>query len=130
MCVEYGHASKRILVVDDDSAIRDAVANTLEDEGYEVSSAENGLQALNFLASRANWHGCVVVLDLMMPQMDGITFLLKLIELERRPPRVVVVTAAAPARSLPLNIPVLRKPFSLHQLLEAVERSCRRPELS
>ena len=64
----------RVLVVDDDEAIRAAVSELLRDEGYEVECAATGAQALEALQESPELPG-VVVLDLMMPEMSGWDFL-------------------------------------------------------
>ena len=61
-----------ILVVEDDPDIRESVVGILEAEGYAVRGAEHGAMALQCL--RANSPPCLIVLDLMMPVMDGWTF--------------------------------------------------------
>jgi CheY-like chemotaxis protein len=63
-----------VLVVDDDRDIREALSELLQDAGYRAASAENGLQALNWMRAHPGQTG-VVLLDLMMPVMDGLTFL-------------------------------------------------------
>jgi CheY-like chemotaxis protein len=63
-----------VLVVDDDRDIREALAELLEDAGYRSAIAENGAQALAWLRAHPGETG-VVLLDLMMPVMDGLTFL-------------------------------------------------------
>ncbi len=65
-------ASERILVVDDDPDVRDAIVGVLEHEGYAVDAASNGLTALARL--RAPAPPSLVLLDLMMPVMDGFEF--------------------------------------------------------
>ena len=62
-----------ILVVDDDDAIREVLAAVLEDEGYQVRSAANGLEALQLLHAAAT-APAVILLDLMMPVMNGWEF--------------------------------------------------------
>jgi CheY-like chemotaxis protein len=62
----------RVLVVDDDYAVLDAIKDVLEDEGYEVSQAANGLEALKEL--RRKNQVCLILLDLMMPVMNGWEF--------------------------------------------------------
>lgn len=62
----------RVLVVDDDYAVLDAMKDVLEDEGYEVSLAANGLEALKEL--RRKNKVCLILLDLMMPVMNGWEF--------------------------------------------------------
>jgi CheY-like chemotaxis protein len=63
----------RVLVVDDDGDIREALASTLADCGYLVDLAENGAQALEVLRAPGRLPR-VILLDLMMPVMDGIQF--------------------------------------------------------
>ena len=63
-----------VLVVDDDRDIREALSELLEDAGYRAASVENGAQALDWLRAHPGETG-VVLLDLMMPVMDGLTFL-------------------------------------------------------
>jgi two-component system response regulator MprA len=62
----------RVLVVDDDAALRSALSRTLELEGYAVDVAEDGLAALSFFEEGAVQPD-VVVLDLLMPNVDGMT---------------------------------------------------------
>ncbi|MFN0071826.1 MAG: response regulator [Chloroflexota bacterium] len=116
-------AVARVLVVDDDPAIREFVGQALEDEGYEIRLAVNGKEALCTLR---NWPAHLIVLDLMMPTMDGWTFRDKQrdsVALADIP--VIVMSAArnlvgqterlAPAAILP-------KPFDLNALLTETER--------
>jgi two-component system response regulator MprA len=62
----------RVLVVDDDAALRSAMSRTLELEGYEVDLAEDGLHALSYFDEGAVQPD-VVILDLLMPNLDGMT---------------------------------------------------------
>jgi CheY-like chemotaxis protein len=84
-------AGRRVLVVDDDKFVRDDVQRSLEREGWQVTQAENGQIALTHLAqSRPD----IIVLDLMMPEMDGFEFLAALRERpEWHDIPVLVVTA-------------------------------------
>jgi CheY-like chemotaxis protein len=63
--------SGRVLVVEDDELLREALAEVLMDDGHEVRTAMNGVEALGALES---WQPEVIVLDLMMPVMDGYAF--------------------------------------------------------
>lgn len=85
--MEYGF--KRILVVDDEENARMALSKILTHDGYEVSSAKNGLDALNFLRSKEVE---LIITDLNMPEMDGLMFLR---ELNRSHPasNVIMITA-------------------------------------
>jgi DNA-binding NtrC family response regulator len=82
-------ASRRILVVDDEEDARVALSKILTYEGYEVSAAGNGLEALNFLR---NQDVELIITDINMPEMNGLTFLR---ELNRRHPQsnVIMITA-------------------------------------
>jgi CheY-like chemotaxis protein len=107
-----------VLVVDDDIAIRECLAEVLAIEGYDVREARNGREGLNALV---NAHPRVVVLDLMMPVMDGWQFL----EEQKAMPdvaRVPVVVTTACGAEPPEAACVLHKPFDMHVLLGIVAR--------
>jgi two-component system response regulator MprA len=67
---------KTVLVVDDDRDIREAVADALEAEGYSVVTATDGLDALRWLRAQPDdgTRASLILLDLMMPNMDGVEF--------------------------------------------------------
>ncbi len=118
---------EQVLVVEDDPDIRAAVAETLALEGYRVSEAANGSEALTRARSE---HPDVILLDLMMPVMDGWHFRA---EQEADPSisaiPVVVVTACPPQDSRVRALrpaALLRKPFSLDDLVDIVRR-CAHP---
>jgi CheY-like chemotaxis protein len=110
-----GRAS--VLVVDDDEAIRDVIAEVLRDEGYSVICAENGAEALRAIGRER--HPDLVLLDLMMPVMSGWEVLEHLQESEelKRIPVVIVSAMTAPGVS-----EHLAKPIDLDRLLETVSR--------
>jgi hypothetical protein len=86
-----GSGSRRVLVVDDDDLVRRGISQALEKEGWKVSEAGNGRVGLERLAGALP---DVIVLDLMMPEMDGFEFLDELRHrAEWRHIPVVVVTA-------------------------------------
>ena len=87
-----GTGAQRILVVDDDPNIRGMVKLVLETEGYQVDLAEDGFAALR--AVEATKPDCVV-LDVMMPGMDGHDVLGRIRASERPQTPVVMLTAAA-----------------------------------
>jgi CheY-like chemotaxis protein len=64
---------KHVLIIEDDKDILSLLAEFLQDEGFLVSTAENGIKALEFLNSTARLPQ-LILLDLMMPQMDGTQF--------------------------------------------------------
>jgi two-component system, NtrC family, nitrogen regulation response regulator NtrX len=79
--------SARVLVVDDESAIREAIRTTLEYEGYEVDESRSGQEALEMLGREA-WD--VILLDIKMPAMDGLEVLENLRSRKNRTPVVMI----------------------------------------
>ena len=116
--------TSRVLVVDDDAYIRDVVAQLLMSEGYAVEEAANGAEALHIVTDAARRPN-LILLDLMMPVMDGWEFARRLQELHPRLgiPIIVLSAARLPADRLWVTGAgaVLAKPFDLDELLEHVE---------
>jgi CheY-like chemotaxis protein len=108
----------RVLVVDDDRDMRDTVAAVLETEGYRVSCAADGAQALAMMRGDRPE---AIVLDLSMPVMSGWE-LLEAVH-ERRELREVPVLVLS-ALSAPAGVPHLDKPVSLDELLATLDRMC------
>jgi DNA-binding response OmpR family regulator len=115
--------SGRVLVVDDDALIRDTLATALGDEGYSVRVATDGRAALDTMGQ---WRPDVIVLDLMMPVMDGPAFRAaqrSAVETALIP--VIVLSAAHEVNSRAATLDpaaVFAKPFDLGDLLDAIER--------
>jgi CheY-like chemotaxis protein len=116
----------QILVVEDDAAIRGLVTEVLRDDGYAVSEAANGAEALAYVGKHKP---DLIVLDLMMPVMDGWTFVEECQRTERCSEVPIVVTSAS--HDLPRTAERLRsygvrtclaKPFDVEGLLALVER--------
>jgi CheY-like chemotaxis protein len=111
---------RAVLVVDDDAGIRLTLSEILESEGYSVRTAGNGRDALRVLS---DWQPHVILLDLMMPEMDGWAFLHERqadAGLLRIP--VVVMSAGYNPHARPLKAEALvPKPFSIDDLLGQVE---------
>ena len=118
----------RVLVAEDDPEIQTLVCNLLEDEGYEVLAASNGVEALELLERESIE---IMVLDLHMPRVDGFQVLQALeIPLAESPPRVVVVTATAVSEELRRKFQrrgydLLLKPFDAGDLSDAVRTQVR-----
>lgn len=113
--------STRILVVDDDAGIRGTVQAILEDEGYTVSSAVNGIEALESIRQA---RPTLVLLDLQMPVMNGWEVLQRLRESQTGIP-VVFMTAGFRAQAEAERYSAdghLAKPFDLDDLLNVVEQ--------
>lgn len=114
-----------VLVVEDDPAIRRLVSMVLARQGYRVDAASDGLEAvLKLGVSEYD----VIVLDLMMPNLDGFTFLNTLAQNDpKRLEKVIVTSAASPAlireRMEGSPFHVLPKPFDLSELISRV-RTC------
>ena len=115
-----------ILLVEDDRDIREALVEALTDAGYDVHSAIDGLDALEQLqAAAALPH--LIVLDLMMPRMNGAEFRQAILAEERlKGIPVLLLTADAQARAKAEALDVagyLRKPVKLADLFRAVASS-------
>ena len=118
-----GRHKGAILVVDDDRGAMEALSDILEYEGYHVQRAQNGLQALEYLREARPCPN-LIVLDLLMPVMDGWEFRMRQKEdpeLAKVP--VLVVTAIAATAGLDA-VGVLRKPVDVDALLRTVARYC------
>lgn len=111
-------ARVRALVVEDDPAHRDAIAGVLRESGYEVSTAADGQRALTKLEAQPS---DVVVLDLMMPELDGWA-LLDIMRNHRELAKIPVVVISAYYDPLHDVGPVrfLAKPFRIDALLRAL----------
>jgi CheY-like chemotaxis protein len=111
--------TKPILVVDDDPAIRDLVADALQDEGYLVTTAANGAEAVEVVEGSQPW---LVLLDMRMPVLDGWGFAQVMRERGVRLP-IVVMTAAENAQHWCDEVggdACLSKPFDLDELFGTV----------
>lgn len=120
----------RVLIVEDDTDLRETLSQILTDEGYRVWSAEHGRAALECL--RDGSKTCLILLDLTMPVMNGWQFRAE----QREDPDlaqipVVVISAGANLADqvIPLGIQdYIRKPIQLGQLLATVGRYCGEPD--
>src|SRR5918911_5385757 len=122
---------KRVLVVDDEPTIRELVAEALREAGYWVETAGHGAEALRLMHGGPPPHA--IVLDLMMPRLDGSGF----VELMRLNPRlasvpIVLLTAAYGAAQAAARIDAracITKPFELDHLVDAVATVIGEPSL-
>ena len=121
-----------VLVVDDDIEIRESLVEVLEERGFHTISAANGAQALDQL--HAGTRPELILLDMMMPVMDGATFR----EQQRREPElatipVVLISAYQDLEERAERLcadATLRKPISFRDLIETVRRFCSPQRLS
>jgi CheY-like chemotaxis protein len=117
-----GPPSCDVLVVDDNADMVDVMALMLEDAGYSVRIASNGKEALDAVATRMP---DLVLLDMLMPVMDGWQCARELRARYGRSVPIVIVTAAEHARASAAQIgadAVLSKPFEVSLLLKVVAR--------
>jgi DNA-binding response OmpR family regulator len=116
-------AAGRILVVEDDEALRETLTEVMADEGHEARAAANGADALEALR---DWTPDVIVLDVMMPTMDAYEFRQR----QRATPgradaRVLVLSAARDLADVAARLAAdewLTKPFALAEVIGAVDR--------
>lgn len=123
--MEKKPAQSGVLIVEDDPAIRRLVKMVLQREGYHVDVASDGVEAVLKLGV-AEYD--VIILDLMMPNLDGFTFMETLAENDpSRLRKIIVTSAASPGvireRMQGSPFAVLPKPFDIAQLTAFV-RSC------
>jgi CheY-like chemotaxis protein len=112
-----------VLVVDDQEAIRDTLQTALDDEGFTVECAANGREALDILE---RWKPCVILLDLMMPVMDGWAFRAE----QKRSGSTVPVVLLSAAGELGRHqeslgaAAIIPKPFDIDHVISAIEGVC------
>ncbi|MFH0830326.1 MAG: response regulator [Candidatus Aenigmatarchaeota archaeon] len=116
----------RILVVDDDRDLLRIVTRTLELEGYDAVPAADGKSALALFEER---QPNLVVLDIMMPDMDGYEVLARIRERSNVP--VIMLTAIKESDSLQKSLGLgaddyVRKPFRTHELLARIKTKLKR----
>lgn len=119
----------RIVVIDDDDAIREIIDLALTAEGYVVTAARNGAEGLDLLSRQET---DAVIVDMKMPIMDGAEFCRTYAQRVERSAPVIVMTAAPGASSDEFQVPgaavTIAKPFELDALLAAVARIVGRPK--
>lgn len=124
-----------VLIVDDETAIREALRFLLEDTGHTVTEARNGLEGLALL--RTSQQRLVTLLDLNMPMLDGLAVLrtvsqepllasLHAYVLVTAFPDRLFSTSLATILLSQLAVPVVRKPFDIDTLLDTVTSAARR----
>lgn len=116
----------RVLVVDDEPAIRALVAKIVERSGYPVETARDGAEAIEKIDAQ---EFAVVVLDLMMPNVDGYALIDYLREHSERRPAIIVISAGdtAALRRLDGSMvhSILRKPFDIDVLGDLITAAAR-----
>ena len=117
-------AHRPVLIVEDDGELRDMMAQLLTIEGFEAVAVANGREALAYLQNAARPD--VILLDLMMPVMDGWEFRRQQkADPDLAPVPVIVLSALDPARAAVDATAFLKKPLDFDRLLELVRTHCR-----
>ena len=113
-----------VLIVEDDEDLREMMAQLLTLEGYDAATVSNGREALEYLHKATTPN--VILLDLMMPVMDGWEFRRQQqADPELAPVPVIVLSALDPARAATVDADAfLKKPLDFDRLLELVRRHC------
>ncbi len=121
---------KSILIIDDDEDIRETIAQALELEGYTVHSAIHGQDGLKVLESLTGNYPGLIILDLMMPVMDGSQFL-EFVHANKKDTfaKIPIVLASAKGnhgehQHAKLASEVLKKPLDLDELYAVVKKYC------
>lgn len=113
-----------VLVVEDDQDLREMMRDALELNGYLVVTAEDGQDALDKLSGIE--HLCLVILDLLMPVMNGWDFVERMRQRAELASIPVVVHSSAPTAPPAGVTRVLQKPINFDQLLSIVGEHCAR----
>ena len=112
-------STAQILIVEDDDDLREVVRDLLRDLGYKVATAGNGRDALQYL--RANRPPGLIVLDVMMPVMDGVEFCRRrLRDPALRSIPIFLFTARGQSIANVSAVRVLRKPLVVSEFIDAV----------
>lgn len=126
------NGQKKILIVEDDLDIRELLAEILTDEGYLVATAENGKIGLDYLiACQPGERPDCIILDLMMPVMNGLQVLEKLQQCHTHDlaqiPIIIATAKGSPKEdlsNLPSNVKKIRKPMDVNELIDTVASQC------
>jgi CheY-like chemotaxis protein len=113
--------ARRVLVVEDDDAVRSMLQMLLDDEGYEVLTATNGRDALDLVTLQ---RPDLILLDMKMPGMDGWEFARRYAGVPEPRPPIIVLTAAQDAARRATEIGAqgyLAKPFGVDDLLQVLD---------
>lgn len=111
-----------VLLVEDEEELRETMRDALELNGYAVVAARDGQAALEELDHID--HVCMVLLDLLMPRMNGWDFLEKMRERPALAEVPVIVHSSAPSRAPKGVTRVLQKPIEFERLLSVVREFC------
>jgi two-component system sensor histidine kinase/response regulator len=115
--------ARRVLIVEDDETIRESLRDLFDDEGYDVETASNGREALDLLQDEGR-HPDVVILDLVMPDLDGVA-VYEAMQADATLSRIPVVVSTSTPALAPKGALVVAKPANLDHLVKTVDDLCR-----
>lgn len=122
--MEISKCQRCVLVVEDDNDIRESIVEMLKFEGYEVDSASNGKEALDKINEFSK--PCLVLLDMMMPIMNGREFLDHVMKsADLAPIPIIVVSAVADKVNTLGARGYIKKPVDIDAVLKVVSQHCR-----
>jgi DNA-binding response OmpR family regulator len=119
-------AGENILIIEDDASVRTLLEKSLSARGYVVSIAKDGLDGLTSLDTK---RPDLIIVDIMMPRLDGMTFVKAIKGHEKtKPIPVIFLTAKSDAKTMIEGINVgarfyITKPFQLDELISKVEKA-------
>lgn len=118
-------AAERILVIEDEAGAREALKSLLDEEGYTVATAENGLRGLQRLSE---FHPDTVVCDFYLPDIDGLQVLRAARSLSERGITVIVITAGCGGEEAESTLRreadfFFQKPLDLHRFRDVLQSS-------
>jgi CheY-like chemotaxis protein len=112
-----------ILIIEDDNDIRESLADFLEYEGYTIVGAKNGKEGLEYLLNKDSDLPSLILLDLMMPVMDGKTFLKKLRSDHPHIQVPIVILSAILDPSVGKQVDAyMRKPVNLDDVIDKAQQ--------
>jgi DNA-binding response OmpR family regulator len=116
-------ATPLIMIIDDDAAVRSALSDLLQEQGYRVVAVADGREGLRHLSRQEPPR--LILLDLMMPAADGWQFRAEqLMNPTVASIPVIIITALASNVTQALGLEVVGKPFDIRRLLSLVQRHC------
>ena len=117
-------AAHRILVVDDDALILDAISRMLMHIGYEVLTAAGPRQALEIVRNSTPIH--LVLADFLLPEMEGAQLIREVVRFSPRTVSVLMTGYVHNVADVPDDVLLLRKPFTREKLITAVQTALAR----
>lgn len=122
--------SRKVMIVEDDADILEQIKQLLELEGFETILATNGRKAIDVLKTNASSLPCCIILDIMMPEMDGLSFIKEIAAHYPEFSGIKILIASAKRspvdpKSIPLSFERIQKPFDVDELMSAIEKCCR-----